>query len=324
MTAIPTSRLVTIFGGSGFLGRVIVRVLADEGWRIRAAVRRPNTANYLRPAGRVGQIQIMKANVRDADAVSAAMRGADAVINLVGILHESGAQRYRALHVEAAARIAEASARHGVARLVHVSSLGAGKDAAAHYFRTKAEGEDAVRAAFPEATIVRPSLVFGPDDDFFNRFASLARMLPALPLIGGGRMRFQPVYVGDVAAAVSRLLKDSRTAGKTYELAGPEVLTMRDVLALVLRETHRKRLLVPIPFWLARIQGALLGLLPSPMLTLDQVRMLETDNVASEGTPGLRDLGIVPTAAEAILPTYLWRFRKEGEFASPLGSQATR
>ena len=319
MTAIPSSRLVTIFGGSGFLGRSIVRVLANDGWRVRVGVRRPNTANYLKPAGRVGQIQIVRTNVRDADAVAAALHGADAAINLVGILYERGSQRYRALHVDAAARIAEAAAAQGVARLVHVSSLAASQSAPARYFQTKAEGEEAVRAAFPSATILRPSLVFGPEDRFFNRFAALARMLPVLPLFGGGHTRLQPVYAGDVAAAVSRVFANPDTVGKIFELGGPEIMTMKDVMQLVLRETHRRRLLMPVPFWLARLKAAFLGLLPNPLLTVDQVRMLETDNVVSDGALGLRDLGIVPTGAEAIVPSYLWRFRKEGEFETAAG-----
>ena len=314
MTAIPSSKLVTIFGGSGFLGRHIVRALANEGWRVRAAVRRPNTANFLRPMGRVGQVQIVKANVRDDAAVDAAIRGADAVINLVGILSQSGSQRFEALHTEAAERIAKAAAAHGVGRLLHVSALGTSAESPSLYARSKAEGEARVRNAFPGATVFRPSIVFGPEDDFFNRFAWLARLSPALPLIGGGHTRFQPVYVGDIARAALRVLNDPATAGKIYELGGPEIMTMKQVMQLVLKETHRRRLLLPVPFVLARIKAAFLGLLPHPLLTLDQVRLLQSDNVVSEGALTLRDLGIVPEAAEAILPSYLWRFRKTGQF----------
>jgi NADH dehydrogenase len=314
MTAIPSTRLITIFGGSGFLGRHIVQALANDGWRIRVAVRRPNVANFLKPMGRVGQMQLLKTNVNDDAAVDAAMKGADAVVNLVGVLYQSGNQNFRGLHAEAAERIAKAAAARGVGRLLHVSALGANAKSASLYARTKADGEQRVRAAFPGATIFRPSVVFGPEDDFFNRFAALARMAPALPLIGGGHSRFQPVYAGDVAQAAARALNDAGTQGKLFELGGPEVMTLKEIMQLVLKETHRKRLLLPMPFGLARFQGAVLGLLPKPMLTLDQVRLLETDNVVAEGALGLGELGITPTAAGAILPSYLWRFRKHGEF----------
>ena len=314
MTAIPSTRLITIFGGSGFLGRHIVRALANDGWRIRVAVRRPNVANFLKPMGRVGQIQLLKANVNDDASVDAAMKGADATVNLVGVLTQRGSQNFRALHADAAERIAKAAAAHGAVRLLHVSALGANKDSASVYARTKAQGEERVRAAFPNATIFRPSVVFGPEDDFFNRFAGLARMLPALPLIGGGKTRFQPVYAGDVAQAVVRALNDQATAGKVFELGGPEVLTLKEIMQLVLKQTHRKRLLVPVPFGLARVKAAFLGLLPKPMLTIDQVRLLESDNVVAAGALGLRELGVTPTAAEAILPSYLWRFRRMGQF----------
>ena len=314
MTAIPSSKLVTIFGGSGFMGRHMVRALANEGWRIRVAVRRPNTAHFLRPMGRVGQVQLLKTNVLDDAAVDMAVRGSKAVINLVGILSQTGSQRFEALHAQAAERIARAAAAHGVTRLLHVSALGAAADSPSLYARTKAEGEARVRDAFPGATIFRPSILFGPEDDFFNRFAWLARLSPALPLIGGGHMRFQPIYVGDVARSAVRVLNDPSTAGKTYELGGPEIMTMKQVMQLVLKETNRRRLLLPVPFGLARVQAAILGLLPKPLLTLDQVRLLQSDNVVSDGALTLRDLGIVPEAAEAILPSYLWRFRKTGQF----------
>ena len=314
MTAIPSSKLVTVFGASGFLGRHIVRALANDGWRVRAAVRYPNTAHFLKPMGRVGQIQLLKTNVTDEAAVDAALRGADAAINLVGVLSESGSQRFAALHADAAERIARLAAKHGVARLVHVSALGTNAGSSSVYARTKAQGEERVRAAFAGATLLRPSIVFGPEDDFFNRFSWLARLSPALPLIGGGRTRFQPVYVGDVAQAVRTVLRDAASAGLTYELGGPEVLTLKDVMQLVLKQTQRKRLLISVPFVLARPLAAVLGLLPKPLLTLDQVRLLGEDNVVSERAHSLRDLGIVPTAAEAILPSYLWRFRKTGQF----------
>jgi NADH dehydrogenase len=319
MTAIPSTRLVTIFGGSGFLGRHMVRTLANEGWRIRVAVRRPNNALFLRPMGRVGQIQLVKANVHDEETVRAALIGADAAINLVAVLYQSGNQRFDSLHVEAAERIARLAAELGVLRLLHVSALGVDRNTKSRYALTKTLGETRVREAFPGATIFRPSVVFGPEDDLFNRFAALARLLPALPLIGGGGTKFQPVFVGDIARATAKVLSDESTAGKTYELGGPEIMTLREIMELVLKETRRSRLLLPIPFGLARVQGLLLGLLPKPLLTLDQVRLLETDNVVSEGAPTLRELGIVPEAAGAIVPSYLWRFRKHGEFETATG-----
>ncbi|MSP95166.1 MAG: complex I NDUFA9 subunit family protein [Alphaproteobacteria bacterium] len=314
MTAIPSTKLAVVYGGSGFLGRHIVRALANDGWRIRVAVRHPNTAHFLKPMGRVGSIQIVKTNINNDASVEAAMHGADAVINLVGILVPGGSQRFDAIHIEGARRIARLAAAQGVARLVHISALGAAKDSTARYFRTKAEGEAAVRDAYASATVFRPSLVFGPEDDFFNRFGWLARMSPVLPLIGGGKTRFQPVYVGDVAQAIVQVLAKPETAGKVFELAGPQVYTFKEIMQLVLRETRRKRILLPLPFRIARIQAMFLGLLPKPLLTLDQVRMLATDNVPSDGSLGLRDLGIAPTAAETIIPSYLWRFRKHGEF----------
>jgi uncharacterized protein YbjT (DUF2867 family) len=312
--AIPGTKLVTVFGGSGFLGRNVVRALAKDGWRIRVAVRRPSHAYFLQPAGVVGQIQIVKCNVRDDDAVREALHGAQAAINLVGIIAQTGKQRFQALHVDAAERIAMLAKKAGVAKLLHVSALGASEDAPSQYFKTCAEGEARVRAAFAGAIVVRPSLLFGPDDDFFNKFGALARLLPALPLIGGGHTRFQPVFAGNVAAAIALLLDDAAAAGKAYEFGGPEVATFKQLLALILKETHRKRWLIPIPYFVARIQGAVLQFLPGKLLTLDQVRMLKTDCTVSGSFPGLKELGIVATAMEAIVPSYLWRFRKAGEF----------
>lgn len=319
MTAIPSTRLVTIFGGSGFLGRHMVRALAAEGWRVRVAVRRPNNALFLKPMGRVGQIQLMKANVHDEDSVRAALKGADAAINLVAVLYQSGSQRFESLHVEAAERIARAAAEMGVGRLLHVSGLGVDRNERSRYAQTKVRGEERVREAFPGATIFRPSIVFGPEDDLFNKFAWLARLSPILPLIGGGGTKFQPVFVGDVARATVRVLDDGSTAGKTYELGGPEIMTLKDIMALVCKETHRSRILLPVPFALARAKAVFLGLLPKPLLTLDQVRLLETDNVVSEGAATFRDLGIAPEAAGGIVPSYLWRFRKHGEFEPAAG-----
>jgi uncharacterized protein YbjT (DUF2867 family) len=314
MTAIPSAKLVTIIGGSGFLGRHIVRALAREGWRIRVGVRHPHTANFLRPMGRVGQIQIVKANLLKRDDLAMLMREADAAINLAGILFQRGSQKFQAIHADGAAALAESASAYGIKTLIHFSALGANPESRSVYARTKAEGEKRVRSAFPDAIIMRPSVVFGPEDDFFNRFARLARISPVLPLIGGGHTRFQPVYAGDVALATKSALDNPAAAGMVFELGGPEVMTLKDVMQLVLHVTRRKRLLVTVPFGIARIQAALLGLLPKPPLTLDQLRLLESDNVVSPDARGLSDLGVTATAAEAIVPAYLWRFRKLGEF----------
>jgi len=314
MTGIPSSKLVTVFGGSGFLGRHIVRALANGGWRIRVAVRKPNLAHFLTPMGRVGQIQLLKTNILREDSVRAALREADAAINLVGILYQTGNQRFDSIHAEGAARIARLSSELGVGRLLHVSTLGADPESTSKYARSKAAGERAVREAFPTATILRPSVVFGPEDDFFNKFAWLARLSLVLPLIGGGRTRFQPVFVGDVAQAAARVLSAPGSAGETFELGGPEIMTLKEIMELVLKVTQRNRILMPVPYPLARIQAAFLGMLPKPLLTLDQVRLLQSDTVVSDGARGFRDLKITPEAAEAIIPSYLWRFRKQGQF----------
>lgn len=309
------SMLVTVFGGSGFLGRYVVRALARAGYRVRVGVRRPHVANYLLPMGHVGQIQLVRADVTDGDAVARALKGAAAAVNLVGILYESGKQRFEAIHADAAATIAKAAQAHGLAALVHVSALGAQANSSSHYARSKAAGESAVRDAFAAPAILRPSLLFGPEDDFFNRFAALARLSPVLPLIGGGRTKFQPAYVCDVADAAVRCLAAGQ--GATYELGGPRVYTFRQLLELILAETNRRRLLIPLPFPLAMAQASVLGLLPKPLLTRDQVRLLEHDNVVSPDAHGFADLGIEPESVEAIIPSYLWRFRREGQFEAP-------
>ncbi|HEX5279917.1 MAG TPA: complex I NDUFA9 subunit family protein [Micropepsaceae bacterium] len=314
MTAIPSAKLVTVFGGSGFLGRHIIRALARDGWRIRVGVRHPNTAHFLRPMGRVGQIQLVKANLLKRDDVAEMMREADAVINLVGILFQRGSQRFQTIHSDGAEAVARAAADHGIGRVIHFSALGARPGSPSVYARSKAEGEKRVRAVFPGATIMRPSVVFGPEDEFFNRFAALARISPVLPLIGGGHTRFQPVYAGDVAQATLAALGNAGAASQTFELGGPEVMTLKEVMQFVLREIRRRRLLVNVPFGLARFQAAFLGLLPKPPLTPDQVRLLESDNVVTGGAAGLAELGVTPTTVEAIVPAYLWRFRKTGEF----------
>jgi NADH dehydrogenase len=309
--------LVTVFGGSGFLGRYAVRALARAGHRIRVGVRDPNLANYLLPMGHVGQIQLVRVNVRDADAVRRAMKGAGAVVNLVGILYESGRQKFQELHAVAPGMIAAGAKEAGLGAAVHVSSIGANSDSPSLYARTKAEGEERVRNAFPDATILRPSIVFGAEDQFFNRFAALARISPALPLIGGGHTRFQPVYVGDVAQAILCCVSGSAARGSVYELGGPRVYTFKELMRLVLAETGRRRLLIPLPFSVAMAKASVLGLLPKPILTRDQVRQLKRDNVVSADARKLADLDIEPESVEAIIPTYLWRFRREGQFEQP-------
>ena len=305
-------KLATVFGGSGFIGRYVVQRLAKRGWMVRAAVRRPDEALFLKPLGDVGQITPIAANLRHQGSVEAAVAGADAVVNLVGLLYQSGPQRFDAVHVEGAGRAAAAARKAGAAQFVQISAIGADPASPAAYARTKAAGEAAVKSAFPQATVLRPSIVFGPEDQFFNRFARMARLTPALPLIGGGHTRFQPVYVGDVADAVVAAVERQDAAGKTYELGGPEIRTFRELMVLMLKEIERRRLLVPIPFAIASLQGALLQLLPMPPLTLDQVRLLKRDNVVTAGMPGLKELGVGATALELILPTYLARYRPGG------------
>ncbi|MDE2113212.1 MAG: complex I NDUFA9 subunit family protein [Alphaproteobacteria bacterium] len=310
-----TYQLVTVFGGSGFVGRHAVRALAHAGYRVRVAVRKPNNANYLLPAGTVGQIQILKTNVlRDADVAEAA-HGAHAVVNLVGILKPWGSQRFETLHIDSAARIAAAAAEAGAQVMVHMSALGASLESASSYARSKAKGEAKVREAFPAATIVRPSLVFGPEDDFFNRFAGMARFSPFLPLIGGGQTKFQPVFVGDVAAAICKAVTDPATArGRAYDLGGPAVYSFKELLEIVLRETGRRRILMPIPFALATFGAALTQFLPLAPLTVDQVTLLKQDNVLAKGALTFDDLRLDPTTVDAIVPSYLWRFRPKGQF----------
>lgn len=323
----PSQQLVTVFGGSGFVGRHVVRALVQRGYRVRVAVRRPDLAGFLQPLGTVGQIHAVQANLRYPDSVAAAVKGADAVVNLVGILQEGGRQTFPGVQANGARAVAQACAAAGIARLVHVSAIGAARDSRSLYARSKAEGEAGVQAAVPGAVVLRPSIVFGPEDDFFNRFAALARMLPVLPLIGGGETRFQPVFVGDVSEAVARAVDGSVAGGRVYELGGPEVKTFRELVAYICEVTDRKPLLVSLPFPLARIQARLLeivntltlGLLPGPlMLTRDQVTLLESDNVVSDAAVAegrsFEALGIAPVSAEAVVPSYLWRFRKTGQF----------
>jgi NADH dehydrogenase len=311
-------RLVTVFGASGFIGRYVVRALARSGVRVRAAVRNPATAHFLRPLGGVGEIQIVQANVRVAPTIAPAVEGASGVVNLVGILRESGPQRFPALHVEAAGAIAAAAAKAGVHSLTHVSAIGADSHSPSAYLRTKALGEEAVRNGFAPASIVRPSIVFGPEDEFFNRFAAIARLSPMLPLFGGGRTRFQPVFAGDLGEAIARTVLDPAAGAKIYEIGGPQVYTFRELMDAILKATQRRRLLVPLPYFAAQAMAAGFTLVPdflmAPLITFDQVKMLKVDNIAHAGVPGLRELGIAPRALETVLPTYLWRFRKAGQF----------
>lgn len=332
------NRRTTIFGGSGFLGRHLVKRLAARGDILRIAVRDPAGAAFLKPMGDVGQIVPMRVDLCDEVLVQAAVREADAVVNLVGILFERGRQRFEEIQARGPGRVARAAARSGAKRMVQVSAIGADPASPARYGRTKAAGEAAARDAFPAATIVRPSVVFGPEDGFFNRFAALARYLPTLPvfgagprlerlpeggvrieLFGDGGVRFQPVYVGDVAEAIARILDDPATEGKTYELGGPHIYSFKDIMDLVLAQTGRRRWLVPVPLQLAEIEAILLQLLPAPtpLLTRDQVLLMRRDNLVSPGALALADLGITPTSAEAILPSYMDIYRRGGRTRNP-------
>jgi uncharacterized protein YbjT (DUF2867 family) len=303
--------VATVFGGSGFIGRYVVRRLARAGKTVRVAVRNTERALFLKTAGRIGQIVPLHAPVTDAGAVKRAVEGADWVVNLVGVLTESRAATFQAVHVDAAARVATAAASAGVQRLVHVSAIGADPASDSLYARSKGEGEAAVRAAFPGATILRPSIVFGPEDNFFNRFAAMARMLPFLPVIEGAT-RMQPVFAGDVADAVLAAFQSPDTAAKTYELGGPKVWLFVDLLAYILKVTGRDMPLVNMPVPLIRLQACLMEMLPGKLLTRDQLKMLAHDNVVSSAALGLSDLGISATAVEQIVPDYLRRYRAGG------------
>jgi uncharacterized protein YbjT (DUF2867 family) len=311
MRALTQRRIATVFGGSGFIGRYVVRDLARAGLTVRVAVTDPGGARFLQTQGKVGQIVPLAASVADEEGAARAVAGADLVVNLVGILFERRAGDFHRLHAEGAGRVARLSAAAGVERLVHVSAIGADPDSPSAYGRTKAEGEAAVRAAFPSATILRPSIVFGPEDQFFNRFAGLGRVLPFMPVIAGNA-RFQPVYVGDVAAAVLAAAEREDALGKTYELAGPRPLTFRGLLRYVGEVTGHRRPLIDLPMGLARLQARLGEFLPNPPLTRDQLLMLGRDNVPMPGALGLADLGIQPKALEAVVPTYLTRYRQGG------------
>ncbi|MEQ8656453.1 MAG: complex I NDUFA9 subunit family protein [Hyphomicrobiales bacterium] len=312
-------KLVTVFGGSGFLGRYIVRELAKKGYRVRVAVRRPDLAGHTQPMGAVGQVHAIQANLRYGWSVERAIDGADAVVNLVGILHESGKQSFEKVQAEGPGLIAQACQKAGITNLVHVSAIGANEESEADYARSKALGEKAVRAAVPEAIIMRPSIVFGPEDQFFNRFANMARMSPILPVVGP-KTRFQPVYVGDVADAVALAVDGGATPGTTYELGGPEVDTFEGLMERMLKVIDRKRPIIAMPIRVAELQAKVFEVLPNPILTVDQVKMLATDNVVSEDAVKdgrtLKGLGLNPAAIDAIIPTYLWRYRKHGQYAA--------
>ena len=323
-TASTSGKLITVIGGSGFIGRHLVQALAKRGYRIRVACRRPDLAGHVQPLGTPGQIMPVQANVRYPASLAAACDGAFAVVNLTGILYGSSAQSFDAVHVFGAEASAKA-ARAAKARLfIQMSAIGADQASTSEYARSKAAGEALARAAFPGAIIIRPSIVFGPEDGFFNKFAGLARLSPALPLIGGGTTKFQPVFVGDIAEAVARLVDAGEADGRTYELGGPDVLSFKQLMQFTLETIGRKRLLVPLPWAVARIQGMILGLLPKPLLTADQVELLKSDNVVSEAAGRekrtLEGLGVSPRGIAGIVPSYLYRYRRAGQFTPPSGT----
>ncbi|RWN38371.1 complex I NDUFA9 subunit family protein [Mesorhizobium sp.] len=314
---LQTPKLVVVFGGSGFVGRHVVRALARRGYRIRVACRRPDLAGHLQPLGNVGQIQPVQANVRVRWSVDRAVQSADHVVNLVAILHEGGRQKFTSVHEFGARAVAEAARAVG-AGLTHISALGADLNAQSDYARTKALGEKAVLETIGDAVILRPSINFGPEDSFFNRFANMARYSPVLPLIGGGQTKFQPVYVGDVAEAVARSVDGKVQGGRVYELGGPQVLTFKECMQEMLAMIDRKRLLVSVPWSVANMQASILGLLPNPLLTKDQVLQLREHNIVSDAATRenrtLAGLGIQPQSIGSILPSYLWRYRAAGQF----------
>jgi NADH dehydrogenase len=323
VTALFSDKLITIIGGSGFIGRHLVRALTRKGYRVRVAVRRPELAVHIKPLGRPGQISLAQANVRYPATLVPVCEGAEVVVNLVGVLYSAGAQTFDAVHVFGAEASAKA-ARIAKARVfIQMSALGADSHSASDYARSKALGEARARAAFPDAIVVRPSIVFGPEDDFFNRFAAMARFSPVIPLVGA-RTKFQPVYVGDVAEALSRLAEMTDPENRSYEFGGPEVFSLRQLVEYTLATTDRRRLLLPLPWGVARTLGTVLGMLPKPMLTADQVELLKSDNIVSAESEAsratLRGLGITPEGIEAIVPAYLYRYRKAGQFTQPSGA----
>ena len=324
MTVEASEKLITLIGGSGFIGRHAARALAKRGYRIRVACRRPDLAGHMQTLGNPGQIMPVQANVRYPASLAAACDGAHAVINLTGVLYSAGAQSFDAVHVFGAEATAKAAKAAKVRVFIHLSAIGASATSASAYATSKAEGETRARASFPGAIIIRPSIVFGPEDKFFNRFAALSRLSPVLPLIGGGETKFAPVFVGDVAEAIARLVDRGESDGKTYEFGGPEELSFKQLMQFTLKTIGRKRLLVPVPWGVAKLQGMILGLLPKPLLTADQVELLKTGNVVSEQAKRerrtLEGLGVAPSGIEAIVPGYLYRYRRAGQFTGPSGT----
>ncbi len=315
------SKVAVVLGGSGFVGRHVVRELAKRGWRVRVGVRRPHHAMHLKPMGAVGQIQLAQVNVRHQGSIEQALHGADAVINLVGILHQDWHQKFAHVQTVGAANIAQACSKIGIDRLIHISAIGADADSESLYASSKGKGESAVLEHMPEATILRPSIIFGPEDNFFNRFASMASLSPLvmLPLIGGGTTKLQPVYVDDVADSVCQALENTDSLGKVYELGGPQVYSFKELLQLMLKEMRVKRLLAPIPYPIASLiglGGEIFGALPfvEPFLTRDQVQLLKRDNVVSDKVGTIEDFGVTPKSVESILPSYMVQYRKYGQF----------
>lgn len=314
------SKLVTIYGGSGFVGRYVARRMAKAGWRVRVAVRRPNEAIFVKPYGVVGQVEPLLCNIRDDASVRQVMQGADAVVNCVGILAEEGKNKFDAVQAEGAERIARIAAECGISTMVHISAIGADETAESAYARSKAAGEAGVLAHMPQAVILRPSIVFGPEDQFFNRFAGMTKLGPVLPVVGA-ETKFQPVYVDDVAAAAEKALSED-VSGGVYELGGPRVASFRELMEQMLEVIHRRRLVLNTPFWIARVmafgfdmvQILSAGLISNKMLTRDQVKNLAKDNVVQQGARSLADLGIEPTPMSSVLPEYLWRFRPSGQY----------
>lgn len=319
----PIERTITVFGGSGFIGRYVVARLAAQGWTVRVGVRRPVRARFLKPLGDVAQVVPLPCNIRDPQQVRRALQGSGAVVNLVGILQAQGTQTFDSIHVEGAENIAEAAAAEGITRFVHVSALGADPDSRSDYARSKAVAEQKIREILPSAAILRPSVVFGPEDSFFNRFASMARFSPFLPLIGGGKTRFQPVYVGDVADAAVTCLAERDCSGRTFELGGPRAYSFEELMRVMLETIERRRLLISLPWGLAGFMGSIFQRMPNAPLTRDQVEQLKRDNVVSGELPGLRELDIEPHTVEIIIPTYLDRFRRTGRAAGHLSPGAS-
>ena len=308
-----SGELVTIFGGSGFVGKTLVQHLAKAGYRIRVAVRRPNNALDVKPLGDLGQVQIAQANVRNKASVEAAVKGADYVVNLVGVLFESGSQSFNKIHEIGAELVSEAAAAAGVKKLVHFSAIGADAESSSYYAKSKAAGEAAVLKNFPNAIIVRPSIIFGADDSFFNKFAKMAKSFRMLPVICGDT-KFQPIYVGDVAESIVKIIESDEIEGGIFEIGGPKVYSFRELLELVKKVTEQDVPLIPVPTQIAYFQAFFLGMLPNPMVTVDQVRLLENDNVVSDDAVGINSLGINPTPPEAVIPNYLIHYRPSGQF----------